>query len=425
MGRFACSHCGHHFESEATEVVVCPNCYWSTSVKKDQDSPPFEKIPLSKTQTLEASPEPVRPWLWVGGGLFLLLLIGISVLAARHLKSQDEILHKIDKKNAQVIATTQPELALSSEEQEILARSVSVDPGGAPTEKESQILAIPPFFRSPSQGRIAAPPWDQKQFEEFLKGTQAQYRIPLEWSYRRKLTQLFQTHYLAAAQAFEAKDYRKARDEWIRSLTFPVYQNNLQRHRGVILTLLRPYINDVLSKIGAMNTALTGRGLGAQEEKIRSAYQGLQELLEKQSWEEANAKILEITKLLEGIEKGPRTVEPPPLPKETGLVDADIQEVLLAQAAPLQPGLPDAHSLRQDLIEKEKVIQSRLPEALEGIRKQYEEALALIKSGNGPEAKELLKKIEYPETLAQDARAKIKILDKLTSASLDSKKKSE
>ena len=71
------------------------------------------------------------------------------------------------------------------------------------------------------------------------------------------------------------------------------------------------------------------------------------------------------------------------------------------------------------------MIQSRLAEVLEGIRKQYEEALALIKTGNWPEAKEILKKIEYPETLAQDARAKIKILDKLTSASLDSQKKSE
>jgi len=381
-------------------------------VKKAAD----EKKTVEKPSPLMETPsfsEPHRAWFWLGGALFVLLLVGISFFAVRHLKKQNEILEKIESQIAQVIAAEAPELNLSEREREILNRKVSLPADRPLAEKEKEILSSRVALPSRLPAGVRVPPWDLKQFEEFLKETERQYKIPLDGGYRRKLIRLFKDHYLPGAQAFEARDFLKARDEWIRSLAFPVYRNHIEKHRGVLLTMLRPYINDTLSKIGAMNASLTGEALYGGEEKIRSAYKTLGDLIEKESWEEAGAQILELTKQLEQLEKIPKAASPPPLPGEISLVDPDIQEVLQAQVSPAEPALPDWARLREDLQAKEKVIQSRLPERMEAVRKQYDEALVQIQNGNWKAARESLQKIDFPSELAGDARAKLEILDKL------------
>ena len=35
--RFICSHCGKSFESSASEVKECPFCFWSSSVKREDE----------------------------------------------------------------------------------------------------------------------------------------------------------------------------------------------------------------------------------------------------------------------------------------------------------------------------------------------------------------------------------------------------
>ena len=425
MEKFVCTHCGNHFEHEPAETLVCPKCYWSTSVKSELEETPGSSAAgqtrPSKTATLEK--ESSRgPWFWVGGMLFVLLLVGIAYFALSHLKKQDEILHKIETKNAEVIRTQAPELTLSPAQQEILEREVSLAADRPVTEKEKEILSPQFSFRSHGAQGISAPPWNEKEFEAFLKNQEAQYKLPLEWSYRRKLKQLFRDHYLPAAAAFEAKDYLSARDGWIRSLTFPVYGNDIRKHRGVVLTMLRPFINDTLAKIGSMNASLTGSDLFAVEGKIKSSYDTLAGLLQKESWEEANAKILELKNQLEETDKLPKAVNPPPLPKEIALVDSDIREVLLAQVAPAQTSAPDWETLRQDLSAKERIIQAHLPGTLESISRQYGSALLLIKNKSWQEAKEELEKIDYPEEFALDAREKIKVLDQLLHISADTQK---
>lgn len=412
MEKYLCSHCGHQFESVPSENLVCPNCFWSTSVKKEGEKAAAPNVP-------QESPSPVtsnspRRWLGVGMTFFTLFLLGIFLFASRHLQKQNEILRTIQVKNAKVIASEAPELALLPEEREILNRNVPVEPESALTDSEKEILSRRVPLRSRAIQGLSIPPWDEKQFEAFLKSQEAQYRLPFEWSYRRKLLQLFRRHYLVAAQAFDARDYLKARDGWTRALAFPVYQNDIRKHRGVALTMLRPFINDTLSKIGTMNILLTEKNTYEKEEKIRSDYEALYDLLQKYSWEEAGAKLLELGKELEGIGKSPAETPnaPPPLPKEISLVDPDIQEVLLAQVAPVQPGVRDWDSLGQDLAMKEKILQSRLPGALEAVRKQYQEALVFINNGSWKEARELLQKIDFPEALREDVQAKIKILNK-------------
>ena len=425
MEKFVCTHCGHHFEKDSRETVICPNCSWSTSVKKeagqkDQVVSPTPTAPIEDTMDQSSK----KPWLWLSWILFVILLIGVSFFAIQQLKKQEDLLKKIKSKNAEVIATQAPELGLSEEEREILNRRVSVSPDRPLSEEEKSILAPRVTLHSRLPQGVAIPPLDQRHFEAFLKEIELQYKIPLDRSYRKKLVKLFQVHYLPAAQAFEAKNYLKARDEWIRSLIFPIYRNNIEKHHGVMLTMLRSYINDTLSKIGAMNASLAGEALYGGEQKIHSGYQTLGELIERGSWEEANALLLELSKLLEELEKAPQPTSPPALPKEIASVDPDIRDVLLAQVNPVESSVPDVANLRQDLAAKEKVIQSRLPEAVEVILKQYEEALGHIQSGNWAAAKEILQKIDFPAELAQDALKKLEILDKLTSPSLDSEKDS-
>lgn len=422
MEKFLCTHCGQRFESEPKEALLCPNCYWSTSVTKEEAPRAATVVVDTKRENIDSVSRRGRtpPWFAGGGVLFILLLLGSGFLALHHLKKQEDILQKIKLKNEATIATQAPELTLTAGEQAILDRVISLDPSRPVTKGEKEILAPRFPFRSLPPRGIPTTPWTEKEFDEFLKAQEAHYKLPFEWSYRRKLKQLFRAHYLAASQAFEAKDFLKARDEWIRALAFPVYHNDLVRHRGVALTMLRPYINDTLSKIGAMNTSLTGNDLYASETEIETGYEGLQELIAKGAWEEANARVLELEGQLHKVQQLPRSVTTPPLPTEVSLVDQDIRDVLLAQAAPVQPSSPDWESLRQDLSLKTKVIQSHVPSTLQEVVKQYETAVLHIKSKSWHEAKSELQRIDFPEELAEDARAKIEVIKKLEALSLDS-----
>ncbi len=434
MEKFICEHCGHRFESEPVESIVCPNCSWSTSVKKEEAERPKivtpKAAPPSRPQTSSASSAPPRPFVLGGGALLILVLVGVAIFAAQHLLKQDQIIQKIESKNADEIASQAPELALLPAEQEVLNRKISLETDRPLTEAEKQTVNRRIPLRSRSVRGLPTPPWDELQFEAFLKSQELQYKLPLEWSYRRKLKSIFKLHYVAAAAAFDEKDHLKSRDEWIRSLAIPVYKNNIQKHRGVILTMLRPYINDTLSRIGLLSALLTEKESSA-EERVKENYAALLELLQNQSWEEANAKLLEIQKDLESLEKTGQAAPaaPPPLPPEINQVDADIREVLLSQAAPSQWMGRDWEVFRQDLLAKERVVQGHLPATFEAVRSDYHKALSFIESGNWAEARELLQKIQFPPELVEDARAKIEILNKLippaplAAESLDSQEK--
>lgn len=420
MEKFVCTQCGHHFTAEPAESVICPRCFWSTSVKKDEEKSPVA-MPKAPSKRLEKPPaRPIRPALFFGKGVLLsgILFLGISLFVLRYLQSQREVLQKIDSKNAEVISTHAPELSLAPEGQEILFRRVARETKRELTESEQAILARHFSFSAPRVRGLPSPPWDQKQFEAFLKEEELHYRIRLERSYRRKLEELFKKHYAAAAKAFEEKDYLKARDEWIRSLTFPIYRNEVERHRGVVLTMLRSFINDTLLRIGALNALLTEKDLYEKEEKIKGLYQEFYAFLQEPSWEEANAKLLELQTALPEAERTQAAVATPPPPPEVTQVDAHLREVILAQVAPSTTSAPDWEALRRDLEEKERIIQSRLPESLEAAQKKYGEALALIQNRRWEEARAILESIDFPEELAKDAEEKLKVLSQL--ASLDS-----
>src|SRR3989338_6383154 len=367
MDKFVCTHCGRHFEGEAGPSLVCPECFWSTSLEKEEG----RRFPANPGRETLPGPSKVRFgsgaslggfWLWAGIVLAALAFLSIFLFASRHLLKQNEILKKIESKNAEVIATKAPELGLQETEREILNRRVTPDPPGEITESENEILARRVSFRPKGMRGRPSVPWNWKEFEEFLKAREAEYKVPLGRSYRKKLEKLFKAHALPAQEAFEAKDYLKARDEWLRSLAFPISGQVVKKHRGVVPTLLRPYVNDVLSKIGAMNSLLMEKDFYSAEEKVEKAYDSFYTLLQNHSWDEARAALLEVMKEWDGIQKAPRSVSAPPLPPEAGSVDEGIRDVLLAQAAPMEPSVLDGETLRQDLEAKEEGIRSRSAE---------------------------------------------------------------
>lgn len=419
MEKFVCTHCGRHFEGEAGPSLVCPNCFWSTSVEKEEGrrSPatPEKETPPGLSRTRSGAGASLGGfWLWAGMVLAALAFLSIFLFASRHLQKQDEILKKIESKNAEVIATKAPELGLREAEREILNRRVTPEPPGEINESENEILTRRASFRPKGMRGLPSVPWTWREFEEFLKAREAEYKMPLGRSYRKKLEKLFKAHALPAHQAFEAKDYLRARDEWIRSLQFPVYGHDVKKHRGVVLTLLRPYVNDLLSKIGAMNSLLMEKDFYSAEERVEKAYRHFYTLLQNHSWEEAQTALLEVTKELEGIQKAPKPVSAPPLPPEAGSIDEGIRDVLLAQAAPMEPSVLDGEFLRQDLAAKERVVQFRLPETLVRMRQSYDEAVAFLENQNWEEARKLLETVDFPENLADDAKAKIQILERFT-----------
>lgn len=418
MGKFLCEHCGHRFESETKESVVCPNCFWSSSVKEEEAKSSRITIEESRSKspflsTRGASPTLPRTFVVGGGVLLVFALVGVIFFAAQYLLKQDQMIQRIASKNAREIASQAPELALLPEEKEVLNRKIVLSPDRKPSPAEKEVLERRIPLRSRSVPGLPTPPWDELQFETFLKSQEFEYKLPLERSYRRKIKNLFKLHYVTATAAFDQKDFIKARDEWIRSLAFPIYKNNVEKHRGVILTMLRPYINDTLSRIGLLNAILVEKE-SSLEAKIKADYGLLLELLQKGLWEEANAKLLELQKDAEHLDKTQgESQAPPPLPKEINLVDADIRQVLLSQAAPTRGINPGWEMLRRDLVEKEQIIQNYLLETLESVQADYRKALSFIESGNWAAAQGLLQNIRFPAELAEDARAKIKILDKL------------
>ena len=42
--KYICAHCGHQFESSETKDIECPQCFWSTSIKRD------DGLPIGKVQ---------------------------------------------------------------------------------------------------------------------------------------------------------------------------------------------------------------------------------------------------------------------------------------------------------------------------------------------------------------------------------------
>jgi hypothetical protein len=213
--------------------------------------------------------------------------------------------------------------------------------------------------------------------------------------------------------AFLAGDLMKARDLWVASLAFPLYSQDVRKHRGVALTMLRPLINDTLSKIGALNEMIVEQNFRTREEAITAGYAQFREKLNARAWAEAIDIAGKAEKDMDELDKLAAQESAAPDYTNTAGVDQDILATLVDIRTPSRPAVADMRALRADIDAKKQLAESFLPERVQEQAAAYDKALSLIASKNWKEAREQLEQIRFPLPLAQDAQAKIQVIEKL------------
>jgi hypothetical protein len=437
--RFLCDHCGKKFELETPEAKECPFCFWTSSVKREDEAAASKKgAPKASSKTA------VKPGgiafsgvlkLFFRALLLILLLAGIGFLAfkAYHIfksspaKSWQAFSIKPpresnDSKTPK--AVTDPLALLTPSERETLLREVSVSADRDPDPGEQTILGRVVPFQTGWSEKLPSAMWTLEQYQKFITDQEAFYRMPFARSYRKKLEELFKAKYLGAADAFAKGDVLVARNLWVESLAFPLYSQDLKKHRAVALTMLRPYINDTLSKVSAMNQSIVDREKRVKEEALSREYQELSGLIAQKKWTEALTMIGKMAPEVDQLRKNAVPVAPPPpYPASFGTIDADLQRPLMDLMSPSPSTVADLQPLQQDLVEKKEIMETFTGDYLEKSMTTYRSALEMIRNKQWQEAILALNAIPGPQALQQDAAAKVAILQKIAGPALDSSEK--
>lgn len=444
--RYICTHCGRKFEAEEKDVLECPGCFWSTSVKREEDArAEIQGGPSEKASKPSFSfVMPSLPWkpilVGIAGIAVLFILIKLAVpvmgkIAERRQASKENASSgnnesapakkESGKKNAVPSANAgQPAAsgdlaALSPEDQAVLARRVQMNLEREISEEEQKILSNRAVFKSGFSEKLPSQAWTMENFKEMVAQQEKFYQVPLPRSYKGKLYDLFEKKYLAGAEAFKAGNLQLARNLWVESLAFPVYANNPEKHRGVVLTMLRPFINDTLSKIGAINGASVEKGVRAKEQAVVVEYEKLFSLIEKKAWPEALASIGDLNRSLAQF-GNPTSLAggPEEYPAGIAQVDRDLQYSLRALLTVQPPALSDLEPLRMDAQRKKRVIEGLIPENVKAMQQKYDEAMDALARGDWAASEQTLKEVDLPADLYLDAQDKIQVLKKLLGRTL-------
>ncbi|MFH1800452.1 MAG: hypothetical protein ABH891_06380 [Candidatus Omnitrophota bacterium] len=314
-----------------------------------------------------------------------------------------------------------PVALLSSQEKTMLSHEVAIPMDRAPDPGEQEILGRSVPFQTGWIEKLPSAAWTLEQYQKMIAEQEAFYKMPFARSYQKKLEELFKTRYLAAVDAFAKGDVLAARNLWVESLAFPLYSTDLKKHRAVALTMLRPFINDTLSKVSAMNQSLLDRGKKFREQALSVEYQKLTGLIAQKKWEEALTTIGQMIPEVDQLRKNtmPREV-PPPYPTSFGTIDSDLQRPLIDLMSPGPSTTADLQPLQQDLVEKKEVIETFTEAYLKSSMAIYGSALELIRDKKWQEAVQVLGSIQGPQVLQLDAAGKMAILEKIAGRTLDS-----
>ena len=433
LTRYLCTHCGRRFEAEEKEILECPGCFWSTSVKKEEDA---AKEKQTSSDSKASSPPPALPAAFPPGlkkilPVVLIAAVGLGALfflrprlgnlkpsfkvAGRQKETADK--QKIESAPSAAPPAQGPLETLTPEEKAVLARRLQVTADRPVGPEEQKILDQRASFETGFVEKLPSQAWTLHNFREIIAQQEKTYKVPLPSSYKKKLEKVFQEKYLPGQEAFKAGDLVKARNLWMESFIFPIYADNPAKHRGVVLTMLRPFINDTLSKIGAVNGALVEKAVRGKEQALSEAYQDLLSRIRKKSWRDSDAAVLALEQKLDELEN-PASLKgsPEPYPPSIRQVDPDIQAGLMEILAPPPPAVADLVPLRRDIEAKRRVIEGFLPDIVSANQRRADEALALIGRGEWEPAAKKLSRIETPPELSGDARQKIEILKKLAAA---------
>ncbi|MFA5160105.1 MAG: zinc ribbon domain-containing protein [Candidatus Omnitrophota bacterium] len=432
--RFICNHCGKKFELEVPQAKECPFCFWSSSVKREDEWIPgkkgvshLSKETASKLGRKDSSGN-LKYFFQALFFLAILAAIGFLVFKAYRIFTSSSphscpplsIKPRSDNKQIEE-AKTDPLALLPVQEKEILFREVTIPANRVPDPNEQEILGRSVSFQTGWTEKLPSPVWTFEQYQKMIADQEAFYKMPFARSYKKKLVELFKTKYLAAADAFAKGDILTARNLWVESLAFPLYSKDLKKHRAVALTMLRAFINDTLSKVSAMNQSLLDRGRKFREQTLSVEYQKLTGLIVQKKWQEALTVTGQMISGVEQLRKNavPQEV-PPPYPASFGTIDLDLQRPLMDLMSPSPSSTADLQPLQQDLVEKKEVIETFTETYLKNVTAIYQSALELIHDKKWQEAAQTLGSLQGPQALQQDAAEKIAILGKMAGRTLDS-----
>ncbi len=428
--KYRCSHCNHTFELEERAFHRCPNCFWTTSLvpiggeAQEVSSSNIVSPPAEKPKTADPFPKKVIIFLVVlgaiGGLTFVLFKTGVSFPKfSLRLPAFPVFNHTQETSKTESVKSSlkeqPPQTAISllnPEERAQLVQSFQITIPRKLSEDEEEILKKQVSFPAKLAEKPKITVWEKQDFEKMLESEQTKRKIMLGWLYVRSLTKTFEKYYPTAVQAFDKDDYVSARELFIKSLAFPVYQNNPKLHRAVALVMLRSYINDVIGKIAILNQYLLTQNLLTEVHGIFESHQALFPVLELQEWDHALQRISELKKRIAAFENRPEDVQadyPPALAQ----VDAEIQAAIKAEATPKPEAAVSLKALLVDIDLKEKAVRQNTAEGLLKAQKQYEEALEVLKQGNWQAAREVLVGIDYPSELAEEAKKKLVLIDKI------------
>ena len=434
--QFVCDHCRKKFELEIPEAKECPFCFWTSSVKREDELVSEKKNgSISPKKTVSGTSSKVSQGNFSGNlkylfrtVLFLAIFAAVAFLAYKayvviHSKSLKTFSIKPQNESERSSQTAvAPGIAsLSAQEKETLYREVVIPADRAPDAGEQEILNRVVPFQTGQAEKLPSTVWTLEQYQKMIADQEAFYKMPFARSYKKKLEELFKSKYLAAADAFTKGDILAARNLWVESLAFPLYSKDLKKHRAVALTMLRSFINDTLSKVSVMNQSLVESGKRAKEKLLSEEYQKLAGLISQKKWQEALAVAGPMTQEIQELRKNASPQEvPPSYPMSFGMIDADLQRPLMDLMTPTPSSMADLQPLQQDLVEKKEVLETFTETYAKNAMEAYRSALELIRAEKWQEAIQAFGAIQGPPVLQQDAIQKVAILGKMVKAA-DSK----
>lgn len=431
--KYRCTHCSHTFELEARDFHRCPNCFWTTSLVElagEQAATVSASTVSHPVPGRETVPQRLnlrsilKPFLLSVGvaGIILILWFFFFGPAQVGVRIKQDVtrflLSKAVSKPLEIPAVPKKEISrkvvslLSDEERTSLVSGFKIDVPRQLTRDEEDILQRRVAPPEPLTQKLQITMWAKEDFDSLVREEQKRRKITLGWLYVRSLKKTFEKNYLAGGDAFEAENYELARELFIRSLSFPVYQNDPERYRAVVLVMLRPYINDVIGKVAVLNQYFLRHSSVGEFQSIFSSYEELFGLFESREWARALESLRELKARIERFESRPQEGLVP-YPRSLGEIDTELQNAIRTEAAPKADAVVSWKAMLIDLGLKKEMIEHNLPESLRKAQTEFDAAVQFLNEGHWEQAEQKLRTIEYPAELVHEARKKLALMDQL------------
>lgn len=420
MIQLTCTHCGNQFELEQKDGAVCPSCGWASTV--------IPSAEVTRVKDKVVKPQKVaQDFSWISGFFIFVLkflviagLIGLLIWGAIHFFSsrKTSTFSQSKQSTAEPISLVPTEskkttpTVLSPDEQALLNSKLDVPVDVQLSDQDQNLLQYSVDLTAGNVEKLPSTNWTFAEFKEFVEKQEKAVRIPLPRSYKKSLEELFQKTYATAYDLFLAGKIQQARDVYVASMGLPVYSNDVRKHRAVVLTMLRGFLNDTIAKIGALNFTLARQQSTGLAEQVGAAYVSMQQHIRSNAWNEALVSLEKVEALLPDPSKVLPVLQAPPYVAGFEKVDGDIQPVLL-KLLQVPAWTFDLNDLKGDLEVKRSVLMQLTDPSRKSSIENYNQAIQKIQAKAWVEALAFLSEVKSPEDLKQDAVQKMNLIKKI------------